>query len=341
MKQRISIAIAFIAGALFALLVSNRWPVGKAQSNSSSDKPYTAIAPTEENALTGNISDFRASVLARQFPSVLIINQASGKFVDRLAVRQNIYDLSFVVYRSEFATANGFPKDTYFIDDSLPVDVKAIEISVTTKRFKTVCELKILLNESADVGVPNGAWTIDLLSRGDSISFPVRTGEESPANRKHRVNTERVGLPLDYYISAGPFASVKDKGSPGFSSIHPVEYSDTYFLKTKFFRFNLGCEGSVTRHIEEALSSGDAPVLTLRRTASADQTSPSVRFPTRSYLSVPLPTKLLKRALPWLKTVMIQLPVTVRIPSDLHDSYPRNLRNSLPPEKFLDRVNVE
>jgi hypothetical protein len=344
-RSIIAIICAFVVGAISSAALNSLAFNERRQSsslNSALASPTAEYAGGVPDAATSkDLSDFRAAALNRKFPSVLVLNRASGKFVDQLAVAQKIYDLSFVVYRPEFATAIGLPEDSFYIDDSLPPEIKAVEISIAADHFKPSCELKVVVDRTSDVGSPENSWITDTTMRGDDMRFPTSGGESSARNWMYPEEANLPSVRYDSYISVGPFASAKDENKLDYASIMLVEYSSSYLPKTKYFRFSLGCEGLITRMIDAALVAGVTPILTMRRSAAADRSAPSIRDPERSYLSIPLPSKLLRRALSWLKEAMVQLPAIKGDTPDAFSSYPLNLRGILPPARLIERFNVE
>jgi len=189
----------------------------------------------------------------REYQSILTSNinikpqdNPDAKSTDYL-VKTKIYDVTYMVYSREFVERWKYPTDKIYIDDKLPKEIKAMEISVITEGKITWQYLKVLMDNDLDIDIPDELdYNMQLLGSMEKMRFPKATGETRPLDIQEFHEDYYRGREYEYNMNF--FLTNNSKKDIG-GNMAPVEFSKRYFKDLDYYKFLLS--GTTGKFFEE------------------------------------------------------------------------------------------
>lgn len=181
--------------------------------------------------------------------------------IAEIPIKNQRYDLGYVVYSKEFADHYGYP---YSNVAELDPGLHVIEFKMKTIGRQDQCFLNLVFDQNIGIDVP--PHNVKDPADYDKITFPQKQDEfkdangfegykESPEDRKFR--TEVTWKDGEYYRSRGAFDNamgmIKTKGTKleGFANtLRLKEYSSTYLFNKDYFSFETPCTLAIRKGSE-------------------------------------------------------------------------------------------
>jgi hypothetical protein len=208
------------------------------------------------------------------------------------ATKAKIYDVSYINYTTDFATDNGFPLDSDYINDDMTPGLKAFEFIVANKGSQIGCYMKFLIDSDFDIDMPQKN---DIHIRDQRMRFPMEYPRKIKEENRRFIMNIRSGkndLERDqhrYHLS------VALKGS---YTVSVKEFSRRYFKDLNYFYVFLGCDSYTIKTLSQEKS-----YFSVKKRSDIDQSNINNigKLTDKDWYDFQFPPRLVERILPTIK----------------------------------------
>jgi hypothetical protein len=249
----------------------------------------------------------------REYESIMAL---SGRFLDDIneksqikdyAVKTKIYDISAIVYREEFADRYDWLKGE-FIDNTLPKELKAIELSMITEGKNTSCYVSMLIDNKVKSAMPEEGFR--MFMGNDKMKFPGTHGDYAHWSQIDRdfINNVTYGKDGQYRMNAilatHDYNRVPDKKrSGGMDSVWIIEYSKRLFADVDYYKIDIYC-GNLGINILKAPN----PQIWIKKKNGADYSKISSverGYKSDEFYKFSIPKKIINKIMPYMEERLV------------------------------------
>jgi hypothetical protein len=178
----------------------------------------------------------------REFPSIISSNRDldnNNKYkedIKEYIAKTKIYDISYVVYSKEYAKKYNLPMEKIYIDNSLPKEIKFMELEITMDGAKQVQYLKILMDNDLNIDIPDADDYIMMSVGKNKLNSPKWNGKYASKEMQEFTRDVVGGNELRYNMNFFLVADTPTDYIGG--NMVPMEFSKRVAKDLDYYKFS-------------------------------------------------------------------------------------------------------
>ncbi len=252
----------------------------------------------------------------RPLASTIITNYPHRAAVVDVAGPQKVYDLTFSVYRPEFAELAGYFATEFYLDTGLPLDVMMVGFQIRTEGARSRCYLNYILDAQLDIEKPDlPVWYATTNPRDVGVEFGLPQKSPEGSSKEQIAYTRAIpkGQRWQYpsiVLSTGDYQSyLHPEGPAGASNTADIlRYNGLYFHGLETFKAECTNPMTLKLGVDRKLH------ISIPRQSKVSADRHAEYHDTEQYFTFEVPHRLLRDIAPYLDDVLSDqlLPLTNR-----------------------------